>query len=486
MRTWRKPDLPAPGENMAGVLLKKSVYFLGMWRTSRLDEELAREIARRAPNVTARHAQLEICTVGVRLITRSGAGESVIRMPYVQDIVINRYEPTCLLCVLKESRKLSIIVCRCYNTRDPSDIVKSFRASKRDSRIIESVTEPKRQIDTDTKRHWTPHYPQDRARTGRQGEIGIRTKDPTRATYTEVCHVGIQTSPQDPDDVSLSLSSIQTGDLREELSHLSEEVKAIKMLIEKTTGVVDDKKTEPRTYHNTDTKGDYVKEPEPKKRENPTFVRGEFVSAKSPGYLSDDVEEVQDTREMFGGRRHSGDAIDSGVRSFSVTDSSVHGEPDEAKYIYHNGSHSEMKDIHIERVDSGEGDFIPHENPSSFSGTARLTTFITAPPGFQSLPAPMRDRAFTSPGRRYHRQPRNILLSSTVPKSIENVYRSTRSHRKAHRYSRQVVTPDVFLSQDGERRPRSHSAHDPNRGRSLTSGEDMELHKSLYKLYNEV
>lgn len=122
MRTWRKPDLPAPGENMAGVLLKKSVYFLGMWRTSRLDEELAREIARRAPNVTARHAQLEICTVGVRLITRSGAGESVIRMPYVQDIVINRYEPTCLLCVLKESRKLSIIVCRCYNTRDPSTL----------------------------------------------------------------------------------------------------------------------------------------------------------------------------------------------------------------------------------------------------------------------------------------------------------------------------------------------------------------------------
>lgn len=482
---------------MAGVLLRKSVYFLGMWRTSRLDEELAREIARRAPSVTARSAQLEVCTVGVRLITRSGAGESVIRMPYVHDIVINKYEPTCLLCVLKESRKLSIIVCRCYNTRDPSDIVKSFRASKRDGLIIENDKETKRQIDletkrqidTETKRHRTPQYRQDRAGTGRQGEISIRTKDPPKATYTEVCHVGIQTSPEDPDDVSLSLSSIQTSDLREELSHLSEEVKAIKMLIEKSTGVVDNKKTEPRRYHNTNTRGNYIKELEPnyaKKREKPTFVRGEFVSAKSPGYLSDDVEEVLDTRDMLGGRRNSGDAIDSGVRSFSVTDSSVRGEPDEAKYIYHNGGHRELKDILNRRLDSGEDDFIPHETPSSFSGTARLTTYITAPPGFQSLPAPMRDRAYTTPGRRYHRQPRNILLSSTVPKSIENVYRSTRSHRKTHRYSRQAVTPDMFLSQDGERRPRSHSAHDPNRGRSLTSEEDMELRRSLYKLYNEV
>lgn len=385
-------------------------------------------------------------------------------------------------------------MCRCYNTRDPSDIVKSFRASKRDGRIIENDVETKRQndietkrqIDTETKRHRTPQYRRDGAGTGRQVDIGIRTKSLPRATYTEVCHVGIQTGPEDPDDVSLSLSSIQTSDLREELSHLSEEVKAIKMLIEKSTGVVDNKKTEPRTYHNTDTKGNYIKELEPKKREKPTFVRGEFVSAKSPGYLSDEVEEVSDTRDMLGGRRNSGDAIDSGVRSFSVTDSFVRGEPDEAKYIYHNGSHRELKDIHNRRLDSDEDDFIPHETPSSFSGTARLTTYITAPPGFQSLPAPMRDQAYTTPGRRYHRQPKNILLSSTVPKSIENVYRSTRSHRKAHRYSRQVVTPDVFLSQDGERRPRSHSAHVPNRGRSLTSEEDMELRKSLYKLYNEV
>lgn len=463
---------------MAGVLLRKSVYFLGMWRTTRLDEELAREIARRAPNLTARDAQLEICTVGVRLITRTGTRESVIRMPYVQDIVINRYEPTCLLCVLKDSRKISIIVCRCLNTRDPSDIVKSFRASKRDGRTIEK--------DIETRRHLTPQYRQDRVEPGRQGEIGIRSKGLPRPTHTEVCHVGIQTSPEDPDDVSLSLSSIQTSDLRDELSHLSEEVKAIKILIEKSTGVVDDKNIEPRIYHRSDNKGNNTKQREPKKRENPTFVRGEFVSAKSPGYLFDDIEDVRDSREILGGRRNSGDAIDSGVRSFSLTDSSVRGEPDEAKFIYHNGSPREVKDIRDGGLGSGEEDFISHENPSLFSGTARLTTYITAPPGFQSLSAPRRDRAYTTPGRRYHRQPRNILLGSTVPKSIENVYRSTRSHRKTHRYSRQVVTPEMFLSHEGERRPRSHSAHESNRGRSLTSEEDMELRRSLYKLYNEV
>lgn len=127
---------------------------------------------------------------------------------------------------------------------------------------------------------------------GWQGEIGIRIKDLIRVIYMEVCYVGIQISLLDLDDISLLLFFIQIGDFCEELFYLFEEVKVIKMLIEKFMGVVDDKKIEFRIYYNIDIKGDYVKELELKKCENLMFVWGEFVLVKLLGYFFDDVEEV--------------------------------------------------------------------------------------------------------------------------------------------------------------------------------------------------
>lgn len=472
---------------MDGALLRKNVAFLGMWRTSQLNDDLAREIAMKSRTLSGQSAQLEVRTVGLRLYTRSGDQDGVIRMPSVQDIAINRYEPMVLLCMLKEGRKLAIVVCRCSNPRDSSDIMKSFRASRREGRSVEQ--------ERDSKRNWS--LQQRHERSVIYPERGNRHKGSSRAPPVEMCHVGIQTGHTDSDSISLSPPSLPSNGLRQELAQLSEEVKAIKILIEKSTGVHDneqskskahqkfytnaiennenpyaetDTKCNPRVNATTDLAGDLTKKQQI--HETHTFVRGEFVSAKSPGYGSDVINGTPPSDGALSCRPNSPDAVDSGVRSFS----SLFYETDDTKNIDDSFNDREIGGPNEMSVES-----FTNKSPSSLSRNARLTTYITAPPGFQTQP----ERSHTSPRRRYYRHPKAIVLSSTVPKSIENVYRSTRLHRDTNRRSRQVLTPEVFFSHDKYRRQRSHSAHDSNRGHAFAAEEDSELRKSLHTLYNE-
>lgn len=164
----------------------------------------------------------------------------------------------------------------------------------------------------------------------------------------------------------------------------------------------------------------------------------------------------------------------------------VYGEFDEEKYIYYNGSYSEMKDIYIERVDFGEEDFILYENLLLFLGIVCFIIFIIVFLGFQFLLVLMRDWVYIILGWCYYCQFRNILFSFIVFKFIENVYCSMCLYRKVYWYFRQVVILDVFLLQDGEWCLCLYSVYDLNRGCLLISGEDMELCKFFYKFYNEV
>lgn len=455
--------------NMDGALLRKNVIFLGMWRSVRLDDDLTREIANKARTIHGRMAHLEIRTVGARLYTRNGTQDSVIRMPDVRDISVNRHDPECLLCVLKEGRHLNVIVCRCYNSRDPSDIVKSFRASKKDDTII--VNEIK------TKHNWSLQPRHDRARLLPEQIFGDEKRN---LPVFEKSHVGIQVNPGEYDNVSLSISSIPSNDLRKELSQLSEEVKAIKILLEKSTVV----RGEDKPVHEiqqTDAKVP-VKEISKNKtqhinakiavsireRKPPTFIKGDFVSANSPGYYPDDAmdADVDSGQDMHDG--HGSIVKTPNVRGLFVTDSLFTDDKNHRLSGKNYGGQSR--------------DDYEEENPPSFSRNTRLSTYITAPPDLQPETAPVRTRTNTTPSRRYNRQS-HAVLSSTIPRSIENVYpSSTRFVKSTNRRSRQVLSPETFVA-DGVRRPRSSSAHDPARGRMIN--EDLELRRSLYKLYNE-
>jgi hypothetical protein len=345
--------------------------------------------------------------------------------------------------------------------------VKSFRASKKEDSII--VNEIK------SKYNWSLQHRHDPAHLQPEKIFGDKS------------HVGVQVDPVEYDNESLSISSIPSNDLRKELTQLSKEVKAIKILLENSTAVRGGDKTV-KEIQQTGTKDPVIETSKKytynpnakiiKERKAPTFITGDFVSANSPGYYEDDamdasVDENQDTHDgQWGGVKNS--------RAISMTDS-VFTDIEDENHPYLSKNYGEQSKDNYEMSVPVEEDFLRKKNPSSFSGNTRLSTYITAPPGLQTEVTPVRTRSSIAPIRRYNRQS-HAILSSTIPRSIENVYPSTRFIKSENRRSRQMVSPETFVA-DGMRRPRSRSAHDPARGRMIS--EDLELRRSLYNLYNE-
>lgn len=265
---------------MSAVLIQKKVLFCGIWKPSSRasNDALLRQISAQFLEKKSLVANYQLCEDGLRLQViqengRQGSRKSE-KIPFtgIQDISVNRYNPICLMTIYVDAqRRSNYLVCRCESERDVSQIVLTFRDHK-----ISLVGEGyKIDFVKPQGTNWMLMPKQDNGQMNGHSEMssdsgdnvdGGRRREVVNgmqngvagpehhvkvAVATETfervpCEiegrpgfsVAVQTNFGELDsDGESMMSSTSYRSLKDELLTLSQEIREIKFLLEKTTGI---------------------------------------------------------------------------------------------------------------------------------------------------------------------------------------------------------------------------------------------------------
>ncbi|XP_067681333.1 uncharacterized protein [Haliotis asinina] len=263
---------------MSATLIQKKVKFCGVWKPSSKasNDALLRQISVQFLEKKSLVSNYQLCEDGLRLHViqengRKGSRKSE-KIPFtgIQDICVNRYNSTCLMTVYVDAqRRSNYLVCRCESEHDVSQIVLAFKDYKKslagEGYKIDLV-KPQGTNWTLMPKHDNVHVnghsemssdSGDNVDGGRRRDIvthngiagsehQLKVEVATETFEREPCEiegrpgfsVAVQTNFGDVDsDRESMISSTSYRSLKDELLSLSQEIREIKFLLEKTTGI---------------------------------------------------------------------------------------------------------------------------------------------------------------------------------------------------------------------------------------------------------
>ena len=483
---------------MVDRILERRVAFLGVWKTGKLSDRLVSDISKHASRFQGSPTRLHLTKLGFKLYVKNGHGQvgatNIIPVQNVLELSVNKYKTTCLMCTTNDETKgLNVLVWRCISERDCFEIIKAFTFLRR------SLGGEGEGYNVSLRKSRGNNWSLGR-RDGTKVTSGSRkTSEESENPYATVKAVqgdrvvkyvyektrtfadkAVQTD-FDEDARSLSLS-LGSNDLRDELTNLSEEVYAIKTMLEKVAGVSEPSyfKAEVKNKQNT---GEVLVN-----TVEPGVSRGTFVSSRN-AYIS-----ISDSTELH----QNGDVVDFGnvneydIRSYGIQtergedfqnrDTGMRIDSDivptsgpHANYLRASSSSTEndgRNRLGSENSANSDAVFLQYRNPWAYDDRNRAgkpITFITPPPEKGSGTNEKRYTKRRNDKHTYRssvvRGPAQADLRSTIPRNIEDVYGSKKRYNKREsRISRQMRAEEIFLNEDRARK-RSSSAHDTNRKR---------------------
>ena len=294
---------------MDDVIAQRKVVYAGLWRQhSKSDyDTLLRQISSQLEGKGGLLSWFQLCLDGVRIIVlnKDGSVRRTEKIPgqNIQDVTVNRYNPICLMTVFVDvNRRLSFLVCRCLDTSDATHLVQNYREHKRVSSgegykidlkephglnwTLRSSKKNNPVLNGDTSRSSTSSDKVEMVDTNGKGaavvatsngfasddgdvflgdshhvQITVQTTDlerePCEIDGNECFSVAVQTDLEYEDKQSLT-STTSFRSLKDELLNLSQEVKEIKLILQKTTGISSTEYFQQNTNMHSHTGAKYV------------------------------------------------------------------------------------------------------------------------------------------------------------------------------------------------------------------------------------
>ncbi|KAJ8312251.1 hypothetical protein KUTeg_009624 [Tegillarca granosa] len=199
--------------------------------------------------------KFQISKLGINLIAVDGSGQlgksTLIPLSNIYNVTVNRFKPECLLCVVRdEPNKLSVLVCRCKTEKDITDIIQSFNTVKSSQTGEGFNTNIKKSsgqnwslnsrhvVDEGNVVHFSSTEKPNIAITqnGNQSFQSGTTVTVLQKDNKNFIDTAVQTETEEELD---SASSMSSATVKEELLHLSQDVRAIKRMLELSTGISD-------------------------------------------------------------------------------------------------------------------------------------------------------------------------------------------------------------------------------------------------------
>lgn len=277
---------------MADEFLEKKVFYIGTWSDNSFTDTIIREVATHVEANKGSKVRLSLSRDGIRVVKSNFVQgkylHSFIPLLNIYYIVVNQYNPNCVLVIAKsKKKKYQIIGYRCANGLDAGLFVQTFKA-------IHRALKPGEGYNFDLKTHdginWTlrskseaakantrqlsqlvdihgetaviqqngdiehkpqseepnNNIPQQKPRIVDSGTTAVKVQtkggySPTNITYRthgkQQAETGVQVVTRDEDFRDSISETSENVVIFNELDHLSHEIKEIKFMLEKSTGI---------------------------------------------------------------------------------------------------------------------------------------------------------------------------------------------------------------------------------------------------------
>ena len=225
------------------MTVSKNVFFIGAWRTQAVTDNLIRQISSQIISKQQKEKQkgytttLTLTSSGLELLIQNKAGKATrtdkIPLENIIDFIGNKYSSTCILAIVKDKQKLTVFVFLCSSERDAGDMVQTFGIIK------------KRLSGEGYNLNLTPKGTNWMLKTKQDAEnsnVNIINNSGVEHverivingdnTGSRVGEVRVLANGDVRHGVAESVSH-ESAELKDELVHLSDEVKAIKLMLEK-------------------------------------------------------------------------------------------------------------------------------------------------------------------------------------------------------------------------------------------------------------
>lgn len=255
------------GKAMAEMTVSKTVFFIGAWRTTSVTDNLLKQISSQLATKKGYSTTLTLTSGGLELLIHDKSGKVTrtdkIPLQNIIDFIGNKYSSTCILAIVKDRQnQFTVFVFLCSSERDAGDMVQTFSVIKKrlsgegynlhlTPKGTNWMLKQKAESDTGNVQNVRTVVVENTEKiringdntTGRVGEVRVLANGDVR-------HV-----------VSDNVSHESAGsEIKDELLHLSDEVKAIKLMLEKNQPqyVNQEQLHEYRVIHSPGIKGQVV------------------------------------------------------------------------------------------------------------------------------------------------------------------------------------------------------------------------------------
>ncbi|XP_041348933.1 uncharacterized protein LOC121368318 [Gigantopelta aegis] len=244
---------------------KKDAYFIGMWKDDVVTDNIIKEVVKRSSADKGRRVKLRLTSEGLLISKPSVFQVSTkidsIPIESMYFMTVNKHNPNCLLCIIRDTvHKYNVLAFRCLTAVDAGELVKAFksirgddmRMMKRDDgnwtlRANSSKSTPRQMLDIVANKPTNGVQPNGDALRGYPPDHHDDV-DPISAEVESVTkgeklffkgkslqNIGVQTHLHDDGDTMSEISDVSS--FKEELDYLSQELREVKYLLEKSTGI---------------------------------------------------------------------------------------------------------------------------------------------------------------------------------------------------------------------------------------------------------
>lgn len=234
--------------------IERKAYYVGTWRDDAVTDAIMRQIVARSQAEKGQKVKVRLSKDGISITKTVLFQDNSISSFPLHDIyffTVNQRNPTCLLCIVADPvRKYCILAMRTVNATEAQEIIATFNALKQNPRINSGNVELRRKDNGNwTLRDRTAHHANRHLQEIFNESSGTTTPVPqpngTAEGYAPVLDgsqrveqvtdvyivTGAQTYEDSPDSSSASPDLVY---MRDEVDHLSQELRDIKMVLEQT------------------------------------------------------------------------------------------------------------------------------------------------------------------------------------------------------------------------------------------------------------
>lgn len=289
---------------MGDTGMVKQVYYIGLWQAQQVTEQLLRQISNQIGSKKKFLTNLQITPEGLGLTMLDGKGKVTrqdrVPLENVVDFIANKFITRCILAIARDKQQnfYKVYVFVCKSDRDAAELIHAFKATKKQlsGEGFNTNLTPK-------GKNWTLQQ---------KGEVQVIKADEVpngdvRVISTEKQNGGVVVihSGERHDSLSRQSDKSYGSDVKGELTHLADEVRDIKRLLQGSKGRAQFEKhygykiiEMPITE---DTPSQSVDILDTEVVQQPVIGKRETLYVKNSNYLRSEVPKAYTVSRMAGG-----------------------------------------------------------------------------------------------------------------------------------------------------------------------------------------